>query len=60
MGLNGEMGGHAVYEAARRHSLAVEHGAWPSEAGWLERLKALMVESERALLVSYGLGDVQL
>ena len=60
MGLNGEMGGLAVCEAARRHSLAVEHGVWPSEAGWLERLKALMVESERALLVSYGLGSVQL
>lgn len=60
MGLNGEMGGHAVYETTRRHSLAVENGAWPSEVGWLERLKALMVESERALLASYGLGRAQL
>lgn len=60
MGLCGEMGGQAVYEATRRHSLAVQDGIWPSEAGWLERLKALMVESERALLVSYGLGSVQL
>lgn len=60
MGLSGEMGGQAVYEAALRHALAVEDGLWPSEAGWLERLKALMVQSERALLVSYGLGSVQL
>lgn len=60
MGLSGEMGGQAVYEATRRHSLAVEDGIWPPESGWLERLKALMVQSERALLVSYGLGSVQL
>lgn len=59
-GLCGEMGSQAVYEAARRHARSVENGAWPSEAGWLERLKALMVQSERALLVSYGLGRVQL
>lgn len=59
-GLCGEMGSQAVYEAARRHARSVENGAWPSDAGWLERLKALMVQSERALLVSYGLGRVQL
>lgn len=57
MGLSGEMGARAMYETARRHSRVVESNAWPSEPNWLDRLMALMVESEQALQASFASGN---
>lgn len=57
MGLSGEMGARAMYETARRHSRVVESHAWPSEPNWLDRLMALMTESEQALQASFASGN---
>lgn len=57
MGLCGEMGARAMYETVRQHSRVVESNAWPSEPNWLDRLMALMVASEQALLASFASGN---
>lgn len=56
-GLSGEMGARAMFETAKAHSLVVESNAWPFEPNWLERLMALMVESEQALRASFASGN---
>lgn len=57
MGLCGEMGARAMYETVRQHLRVVESNAWPSEPNWLDRLMALMVASEQALLASFASGN---
>lgn len=54
VGVSGEMGARALFEMAGRHSHAVAENTWPEEANWLEALKQLSAESERALLASYA------
>lgn len=57
VGLSGELGARAMFETTKHHSRVVESNAWPSEPHWLERLIALMAESERALQASFSGGS---
>lgn len=56
VGVSGEMGARALYEMVGRHYHAVNQHAWPMEPDWLDGLKALSAESERALLACYASG----
>lgn len=55
VGVSGEMGARALFEVATVHIHAVEKHTWPTQADWLDELKALSVESERALRACYAI-----
>lgn len=58
VGLSGEAGAGALHRTARRHYIPMaEEKRWPSTPGWAGEIKALAVQSERALSDSAHAGS---
>jgi HPt (histidine-containing phosphotransfer) domain-containing protein len=50
LGMSGEAGAQALYQAVRRvYVPLVETQSWPAQAGWMQQVAALAADTEKAL-----------
>ena len=50
LGMSGEAGAQALYQAVRRvYVPLLEHGEWPAAEGWMAHLQLLATQTEQAL-----------
>jgi CheY-like chemotaxis protein/signal transduction histidine kinase len=59
LGMSGEAGAQALYQAVRRvYVPMVETQTWPAQAGWMQQIAALAVDTEKALKAYAGSASI--